>query len=804
MTPSNSTQSYLENSLSHQTSQKTKNLWDNLPEEIKTHILNNTDLLTQIIHGISKPCKIQNLSEYSEEAQELWTIAFKNNLSMDILRLLHPDAVPEVHDGLLHVNTKEMHQLICLLNPSRRTFPEAKWFKHNRYSSTDTHRNELNEVDTSEIRKSFIHIPMRNGWWDLIEEVSSRFPMICAKLALKFHHSKYFIHLVQNFGVDPHAFYTNDIQQGEKKTDTLALICMSGDLEVVKFLMTEKGSQVTDLCKKNACQSGNLELVKFLFENVPEPTTTSTTPDTKKNPYHDPSNDPPTSLMEASISKGHLHILKYLHEENQFPLTYTFRALEEAIMNGHTTVLRYVLPKGRNLGPRGEAVKVTPQMLFNAAYRGHYDAVLLCIRYEAYTGISRDLLMAVVLTGNLKVLKTLLEKEPDAFDPTVVWNACQYGRLEMLKYMHDQKKDDILRPSNSDTFFAAATNEPSHRYLDIACENKNFGIVKYLVEHMGIQPSEESMEKAVPHFGMVRYLHTTSKAPCSEKVLHNAAMWGRLDILEYCRLNFPDIHCGSWGFAVAVQNEEFEVLKYLKEHYHSTEYGFYQSASLGYYASNTENLEILEYIMANEMGDHEEALKVAARRGDFSYFQKVYNIALKFPPPPELLDSEPTPWNPITESHLHTASETGNLNIVQFIHKKLGTDMDDGFYHNPLELSIAAREGHHSVVRFLAENLAMNYNEEKIQKAFEEACWYGHLDVVKFLLETFSKVLKEGSNAVDAGLDVACIDVQPSVIEFLVPMCSEKGVEAARKRLEYEDQGGWKAEIVEMYLSCQK
>jgi hypothetical protein len=153
--------------------------------------------LTKTINGIWKPFKLRSL--WGEEPNLAWRVAFETNYTGD-LRILPFHAIPDVDEGLMLVTSREIYHHLCSERrlAHLRTISEVRLYNHNRYNNEQSDRRE-----DEELRKMLLNIPMRHGWYDLVEDLSSRYPIACAKIALFCRHARYFKYLVENYGVDP-------------------------------------------------------------------------------------------------------------------------------------------------------------------------------------------------------------------------------------------------------------------------------------------------------------------------------------------------------------------------------------------------------------------------------------------------------------------------------------------------------------------------------------------------------------------------------------------------------------------------
>jgi hypothetical protein len=697
----------------HQYRQRIRNLWDDLPSEIQTKILWRTEPLTRYLHGLMTPAALRNIGKSDYDCGiSIWRTACETNYSGD-LRILpapkHGQILPDT-SSFPCVTSRDMHERLCQFQPSRRSIGENTLFKFNRYSTEtfDVHESER-------LSESFIHIPMSNGWYDMLEVMSSQYPIACARIALKYGHTKYFKYLVETYGVDPSKLVPEEEERiSEFTTHPLQYAYLAGDLELA-LLCEEIGIQVDTKCVDNACVSGNVECVRHLLENYPQRFT--------------------QSAMSESVEKGHLEIVKILYEDAH--LTDIREAVEIALWNGHASAVTYLLSKS----PETISSRV---VLFATTWK-HEQALLNYIKYGTIAYDKATVAAIAAVCPDTTLLQSIIDKMPELFDENTMRQACLWGRVEVVRLIHETLPHIKATPSN----------------LYCACQGKHVDVVKYLVEIMNVEESSEDdflMDAAMPNFPLVHYVHTKSNSPCHASTLLKALRHGRRDIFNYLYTHFPEVCVDSCAqsslLAFAAVNDDMGLLIFLLEN------GLVAHLNLDFHSSLiwNQNFRMLEFGLMNGL-DGMDTLQFAARTGDWELFREVFGIVERVHP--QVISEKK--WS---AAMLRDVVRSRNTDIFRFVLS---------FVEDPCMLGEAVKMGDLSLVDYLCMNCSKSMIIRSSHDAFETACLHGHLDVAKYFLDHYPSTC-----SIDNGLSQACISGHPSLIRFLAPLASEKGIEKAR------------------------
>jgi hypothetical protein len=676
-----------------------RNLWDDLPPEIHTKIFNRSDPLTRCLNGLVTPAALRRLSDYHVKIS-IWKTAFETNYSGD-LRIL-PSSISENcllpdSSSLSFVKSRELYERLCRLLPSRRIRGLYALSRLNRYST-----EAFVGWDLEQLTLSFVQIPMRNGWYDLIEEMSAEYPISCAKIALQCGHTKYFKYLVDTYGVAPEKL-------DHPSTHPLQYACLAGDLELSQFLCDELGITIDSKCVDNACASGNVECVRYLLGKAPEQFT--------------------KSAMHTAAKKGNMEVVKILYEDAH--LVDIQQVVEDALFEGHASVLRYLLSKSPETG-------VNPRQIRLAIGRGHGQAVLNVIRYGTIAYDKQTVTAIAAVCPDTTLLQTIIRKNRELFDEDTLYQACIWGRVEAVRLIHETLPHIKATPS----------------MLYSTCQRKHLDVVKYLVDVMKVQHSHHLfMEVAIPHFPLVRYLHTRGYDKCSDSTFSAALMHGRTDIFEYLRTHFPHVDLTSQVVHAVAVNNDMELLKRLTK---NDFIGQQVYPSIGEAAIWNQNFEMLEFAVTHAMDDGMNALQCAARESDWESFRRAFDIIKKVQP----VVMEKERWG---KQAVRDVLASGNPDIMRFVYLIV---KDTSIVLSGLDRGLIS----------LVDLLDETGDATSARDAIKDACDRGNLHVVQHLVKHYPKECD-----VDRCLAEACYNGDTSVISFLAPFVSEKGVEMARQ-----------------------
>ncbi|PVV02456.1 hypothetical protein BB560_003089 [Smittium megazygosporum] len=384
--------------------------------------------------------------------------------------------------------------------------------------------------------------------------------------------------------------------------------------------------------------------------------------------------------VRTAAKLGHLEILKLLLCYRANIHAVDDEALRLSSKFGHLATVKYLLARGANISSRD---------------------------HEALNLASAN--------GHLEIVKLLLEKDTGAHSEIneALRHASQKGHLDIVKYLLDQNADVCSADSNA---------------LILASENGHYSIVKLLSEHGANihSNSDHALRLASKngHYDIVQYLISKSADIHAQNdySLQVAARNGYLEIVSCLLENGANVHADSdKSLASASRNGFFEIVQLL----------LLKDACLHakdnralIYAAGNGHLPIVKLLVENgakvntcddkplriaSKNGHADVVKYLLEKGAHVYAKD--NYALK------------------------TASENGHTLIVKNI---LDHSQGDIIQINTA-LQIATQNGHCETVGLILkyrEKICLKNKNDCFLASLVKACEFGHLDIVKLLVES--------------------------------------------------------------------
>ncbi|KAG1702225.1 hypothetical protein DVH05_010015 [Phytophthora capsici] len=203
-----------------------------------------------------------------------------------------------------------------------------------------------------------------------------------------------------------------------------------GDIDMMQWLHSERGDQLTYEGVMRAVNHGFLNAVKWMKDNYTESVATK------------------DLRMDQAAANGHLEMIKWLHEEHAWC---TMQAMNYAASNGHLEVVKF-LHKNRTEGCNTDAMDL-------AAGNGHLNVVewLHVNRSEGCTTYAMD---SAAKNGYVDVVKWLHCNRNEGCSTRAMDEAASTGRLELVQWLHSRYTVGCSR--------AAMTNAISNGHLELA------------------------------------------------------------------------------------------------------------------------------------------------------------------------------------------------------------------------------------------------------------------------------------------------------------------------------------------------
>ncbi|KAJ3414433.1 Peptide-methionine (S)-S-oxide reductase [Chytridiales sp. JEL 0842] len=412
-----------------------KNLWLILPTELHSHILDLSSPLTQHLNSHIPP----------PSSTSVWVEAFKTSWDGDLALLPHteqgiPFGLPHTRNGLLEVKDRGFWGRLLALNG---------------LDKLDMFGDHWNISTLEPELRGLWHVPMRQGWWDLIPPLngdddddgwdgsncaSTDAMDLLVSNAILGNHVPYLHHLLSKIP----SLNLRSLRYPNLKSeiqDPITLAASTAHIETTLFLLSHLGSQaLTRTAVQRAAYAGSVDILHTFHQTE----STYFGPDTYMfgcmsgslpviEFLHGLQIPASTLAMNIAAEHGHLRIVEFLHEHRSEGCTTS--GLDSAIANGHLEVVKFLIERrGVGFSREGKAIQ-------RAAGRGHVH-VLRYLVGSALWGLCNDfegLAVNACWGGQIEVLKFFKESGFErAFDGgNLMEAAIKGGSLECVRYLED-------------------------------------------------------------------------------------------------------------------------------------------------------------------------------------------------------------------------------------------------------------------------------------------------------------------------------------------------------------------------------
>ncbi|KAK3591751.1 hypothetical protein CHS0354_019522 [Potamilus streckersoni] len=560
----------------------------------------------------------------------------------------------------------------------------------------------------------------------------------------------------------------------------LHIACINGKLEITKYLVETYPKMLHEVDKgKNtpahhAAAGGNLAVLSYLIDRGTDPR--CRTSDGK-------------TLLHIGCIHGKLEMTKYLvetypkmlHEVDKCRTT----PAHHAAAGGNVAVLSYLIDRGTDPWCRTSEKET---LLHRACIHGKLEMTIYLVEtypkmlHEVDNG-KRTPAHHAAAGGNVAVLSYLIDRGTDPWcrtyeEETLLHRACIHGKLEMTKYLVETYPKMLLEVDNG-------KSTPAHH----AASGGNVAVLSYIIDR-GTDPwcksSEEEtlLHRACIHSNieMTKYLVETYPKilhvvdNCTKTPAHHVAAGGNVAVLRYIIDRGTDPWCRTSDeetlLHIACIHGKLEMTKYLVETYpkmmHEVDNGkrtpAHHAASGGYVA-------VLSYLIdrgtdpwcRTSVGEtllHRACLqsKIEMTKYLLKSYPNMQHVVDNVKKTPAyyaaasgnvavlayLIDRGTDPWCRTSEEEtlLHIACIFGKLEMTKYLVKTYPKMLHqvDNSKRTPAHHATAG--GNVAVLSYLIDrgtDLWCRTSDE--ETLLHRACICGKLDVTKYLVDTYPKML---------------------------------------------------------------
>jgi ankyrin repeat protein len=518
--------------------------------------------------------------------------------------------------------------------------------------------------------------------------------MVCSKLFIASHFNKK--HDISNYLFDK---IDEDFHQHIDHQELFPCCCRENMIRVVKSLhkLSKKFQnfilKLDEQSFSSICKDGHFEIVKYLLENLNDNISIDIN-------YTD-------SFFFSCVLK-HYEVSSYLYthatDKSKKKIIDINGIFNYACENNNINVVKYLI----NLPENNIDISNDDYHVFHiACERKNFDIVEYLTDIIPSDDVAFDVqynfaFINACKTGNIDIIKCMLNKSKNKLvvhiDKYVILS-CQYGYIEIVKYLTDFLSDE-------------QQNVCYNKSFQMACDKGNLDIVMFLVEmennNININYDNDCSFCSAcykGHIEIVKYLlsipNNNININCDDNGPFCSACYkGHIEIVKYL-LSIPNnninINCDDDGpFCSACHEGHIEIVKYLLSIPNNNininsndDYPFYTSCEMGH-------IEIVKYLL--NIPNNNININV---NNDYPFY---------------------------------TSCEMGHVEIVEYLLNVQNNNININSL-NDFPFRSACLEGHVEIVKYLLNipnnNININSNEEF---AFCSACSEGHVEIVKLLL----------------------------------------------------------------------
>ncbi|GAM24807.1 hypothetical protein SAMD00019534_079820 [Acytostelium subglobosum LB1] len=260
-------------------------------------------------------------------------------------------------------------------------------------------------------------------------------------------------------------------------------------------------------------------------------------------------------VAEIATMRNHLHIVRYLHQHPMNDLIFNGYELQTSARHGHIEMSRFLYENR----PASRSDKILMTSFKNAIKCGHLEIVStihgwqLANKTAEEASSNKDQLRIKKVWRMLTLGKKSKNKKKASPSSGVEVDDCmdiaaRYGRLDIVKWLHENRSDTGCTTSA----------------MDWAAYCGHLEIVKFLHENRTEGGTEKCWLEAAEngHLEVIKFLHHNRTEPCTPEVMEHAAMQGRMAVVQWLHYNRTE-GCTNKAIDHAAMSGHLNVIKWL-------------------------------------------------------------------------------------------------------------------------------------------------------------------------------------------------------------------------------------------------
>ena len=586
------------------------------------------------------------------------------------------------------------------------------------------------------------------------------------------------------------------IQWKDSSSPPLHQVAVSGDLDIVQYLVNEVGCDVNGLDSEaytplhRAIEYGHLPIVQYLLSH-PQCNCETRSNNCGMYPLHhaarlgyleivnalvagdcdiNVSDDKGYTPIHNACNYGHLAVVEYLASKPQCNLEVLdntgWQPLHYALCQGRKEIVMFLREKV-SVDSIHQCIKsavednVPGSMIEMLVSKIGFKEYLKKRRQEDQPAfISKDTNVNYIFESDYPLCEAvelrcvdvaqylvrigtfILESKRYILDRSPLHIACNEGHFEMVQVLTSHLQCNV-----------EAENDCKQRPLHLACQSGSIDIIRHLVvekncdvtakDNFSDTPLHVACEKG--HFEIVKIL--TAHPRCNIEVenthhqrpLHKACESGNLDIVIHlvqekdCEVTVKCCY-GNTPLHIASEKGHSEVVKILTAHPScNIEVENKQHKRPLHIACQSENVDIVQHLVELKKCDVTAKSQSSNTPLHIACEKGCFEIVKILTKCSQAnIDTE----NDYHQRPLHLACYSGNVEIVQHLVEDVGCNVND-FYGDNTPLHIACEKGHFKIVKILTNRSLCNIETENFDglRPLELACQSGNADIVRHLVQ---------------------------------------------------------------------